>query len=130
MNAAIKSVRLVLTNDDDPDLSWLEPDSGNYDDCTSEEKAHYLAQDAERLAGYGTTWWSVGVSAVAQLQIGSVIGNKVSTAGLWGIESDSDDGYFDQVGADELCELREMLVALCFSTETINEAFANITKDW
>jgi hypothetical protein len=35
----------------------------------------------------------------------------VSSAGLWGIESDSGEEYFRQVGAEELDTLRDELVA-------------------
>lgn len=135
MNASIASVRLVVTEDSDPDLSWLEPDSGRYEGCTPAERATYLAQDAERLASYGDSWSSVGISAVATIRFTEdqsvwSVGSEVSTAGLWGIESDSGADEFDEVGSDQLSDLRAMLSALGFSASAIDDAFSSVEKNW
>jgi hypothetical protein len=134
VNAEITSVRLTIIPDDDPDFSWLEPDSGRYKGCSPEEITKYEAQDAERLADYGNGWTSVGVRAIAEIRFSEgtsvwAVGNSIETAGLWGIESDSGD-YFDTIGDEELSELRDMLSALSFSSEAIDAAFADVKKDW
>ncbi len=56
----------------------------------------YACEDYKRMEDYGKTWWEVGV--VVELVID---GDVIDQASLWGIESDSDDSYFDEV-ADSL----------------------------
>ncbi len=140
MNAEILSIRLTTIPDDDPDLSWLEPDSGNYDGCAPEDIAKYLAQDSERLASYGESWEMIGIRAVASVRFatgnGSTAGPEVapdcvvSSGGLWGIESDSGSDYFDEVGANELTELSDMLASLGFASDAIAMAIANVERGW
>lgn len=58
-----------------------------------------------------------GVRADAEIHIPglhpkSVRVMQITSAGLWGIESDSDGSYFDEVGKDELEDLRLTLAKL------------------
>lgn len=46
--------------------------------------------------------------------------NTIRSGGLWGIESDSDQDYFDEVGQDALSELKETLKVMGFIDEAIN----------
>lgn len=69
-------------------------------------------------------WWYLGITAYADIQVskGSVI-QTISSGGLWGIESDSDESYFGEVICDELTELRSELESLGFTVEQIDDAF-------
>ena len=135
MRATIASIRLAILVDESPDLSELKPDVDRYAGCTPEEIATYLAQDAERLASYGVDWESIGIRASATIRFSEdqsvwAITNKIESAGLWGIESDSGSDEFDSIGDAELSDLEDMLAALGFSSEDIATAFADVKKDW
>jgi len=54
---------------------------------------------------------------------------KISSGGLWGIESDSDASYLADIAAEELSELREQLRAVGFNTRTITAAFKDAAHD-
>lgn len=113
--ARIERVDIEQVPDYDPDLSYLEQD---YKDpnITAEEAAEMRAQDAERLAAYNRgEWYCVGVRAIAEIVIptsvegGWIIKSKIVSPGLWGIESDSEDGYLEEIGKEELAQLYEIL---------------------
>lgn len=115
----VDELRIVAETDNDPDLSYLEQD---YADVPADEAARYRQQDAERLASYGETWHTVGVYAEARLKFrtpqgGWTQGAIVRTPGIWGIETDSELSYFDELGDDQLAELQEMLGALGMTDE-------------
>lgn len=81
-----------LVVDEDADLSWLEQDCFNDVD----------AYGRDRIASYGDEWHMIGVRAVA---VGPN-GQRVATsAGLWGVESDSGDDYLASIFADEALDL-------------------------
>jgi hypothetical protein len=48
--------------------------------------------------------------------------NTIKSGGLYGIDSDSGEDYFQEVGRDELEALRDALRALSFIDETIDAA--------
>lgn len=72
----------------------------------------YIEQDAKRLEGYGERWSCVGVVARVYRE-----GVKLAESALWGIETDSDASYFEQVGSDvadeALTEAKATLAKLC-----------------
>jgi len=92
--------------DSDPDLSYLDPDANP--DCA--------AQNAERLAAYRAgAWHCIAIKARATFLIGlgeAAVIQAVESPGLWGIESDSDPGYLDEVFREEAEILRHMLEPL------------------
>lgn len=104
----IREVRLVMLADEYPDLSYLEQD------C-------FAPEGAERLAKYGDTWSCVGLRVDAVIVVNGVL-QTITSAGLWGIESDSGDGYFEQVWAEELAQLTDQLEELGFTAEEISDA--------
>lgn len=73
----------------------------------------YAEQDKERLEHYGLTWRCVGI--YAQAEVSYSIGNgssrreSLKSAGLWGIESDSEQSYLKEVECEQLNELKEHL---------------------
>jgi hypothetical protein len=79
----------------------------------------YHEQDQARLKAWRNGEWRfVGIRAKATIKIphGSNpecwIASDLSSPGLWGVESDSDDEYFQQVYQDERDELLRMLAIL------------------
>lgn len=102
------TVTVRHVSDDDADLSSLAPDSGNYDGIDDAERETYLAQDAERLADYHRgKWHYVGVVVDIRKQTTSHWadgGLVVGRASIWGIESDSEPAYFEEIERDTIAE--------------------------
>ena len=98
MNLTILKQRLL---DFDPDVSWLEQ--------TDEQMGDGFEKHArERLDAYNRgEWGMVGVRVVATLTDERGFSKVVESGGLWGIESDSDDAYFEEVAFEEWMVLRE-----------------------
>lgn len=94
--------------DEEPDLSYLKQD---YADCSADEAPKYRAQDKARLASYGNFWWCVGVRARVDFVVKGTV-QTLFSSGLWGIESDSGDDYFDDVAAEQVAELRDICAEL------------------
>lgn len=65
-------------------------------------------------------WHYVGVWAEAKIILSGTV-QTISTGGLWGIESDSDEAYFREVEEQEYDELRDMLAKIGFTIEPWSE---------
>lgn len=139
----ILNVTLVREYDSDPDLSWLiteyelTPDlriisSCRYSDETileygEEQVLAWILEDHARHRAHGDSWHMVGVRAVAEVVVrGAII--TVQTPGIWGIESDSDEEYFEAVALDECDYLRELLLEMDFSEAEIQKAM--VGRKW
>ena len=110
----IESIEVIELPDDQPDLSWLE-------DTEDKDKKH-LKQDKARLEEYNQGYWSmIGIRAKAVITINGTL-ETIESAGLWGIESDSDPSYLEEIGKEEKSELGEMLKEIGFSQSQIKEA--------
>lgn len=83
--------------------------SCNYPHPKPEEYKYFIA-DCKRLEKYGDTWWMKGCIVKAYLQ-----GIELGNASLWGIESDSDEGYFKETEED-------------LTAQAIDEAKKNLEK--
>jgi hypothetical protein len=88
----------------------------------------YRAEDEARLEAWrGDDWHFVGVRAKATIKLpcGSNpdcwIATEVLSPGLWGIESDSGDAYFQEVYREE----REILSLMLDSLRTAHRATAS-----
>jgi hypothetical protein len=99
LTVARHKFRRVERIDEYPDTSWLDDDSGR-----------------ERLVAFREgTWHLMGIQASANVLIplgGHFVTQTVTSPGLFGIESDSDEDYFDQVFAEECASLAAMLSAI------------------
>ena len=90
---------------------------GNANDSSlsPEEQQKVLESDYRRMEDYGNGWICIGIRAVAtvhrKVNAGVVQVHAFESAGVWGIESDSDDGYFHELGTEELADLKEQLDA-------------------
>lgn len=55
--------------------------------------------------------------------------NTLHSGGLYGIESDSDQSYFEEIEKEQLEELKDVLKEYGFSEDEINKSFENIIND-
>lgn len=120
-------IKTVMLPDQDPDLSHIgefnenpmeegcvtikhsdDPRSFSYFHAANASNDKEARQDYERMLDYGNGWVMVGIRAEAKLVIGGVI-QTIKSGGLWGIESDSDESYLDEVRAEEESELQGIL---------------------
>ena len=130
----------------DPDLSWIGKYSSKPDkrhntvkrypngsrskerefqyfiscNATTQQEAH---KDHRRMNDYGNEWCMVGVRVVATFRTVRECGysheHRISSAGLWGIESDSNTSFFTQVANEEYSTLVSDLRAIGFSDAEI-----------
>jgi len=74
----------------------------------------YALQDYERAEAWNRgAWCMVGVVAVAEVEVNGAR-QTIKSPGLWGIESDSGEDHFKEVGEEQLSELRAILRELGF----------------
>jgi hypothetical protein len=148
----ILSVKVNRDVDDQPDLSHLGEYSNKPGDADktidrgerSRECRYFIAtlsgdetgnpdsvrQDYERMEAYNNQkWCMIGISASADVVLAGQTVQRIRSAGLWGVESDSDGAYLAEVESEQLDELREQLEALGFSTIEIDAAFSSAKRD-
>lgn len=119
MTRYIEEIEVRRIPDDDGDASWLEQSDADMGEG-------FEAQSRERLAALARGDWEfVGVMARAHIRVAGV-SQVIESAGLWGIESDSEESYFDLVAGEQLRELREILLALGFTVEQFDEQCATM----
>lgn len=120
----------------DSKASWLESTT------EPEKRAEWLAamrsnakQVYDRMESlYAGNWYFIGVRADAEVCIIPHLGyksgmtQKITSGGLWGIESGSDKSYLEETEKEQLAELREQLKAIGFSSRAISTAFKNIER--
>lgn len=91
-----------------------------------EQVRKWVEQDEERLRTHGDSWQMIGVFAEAEIQTsedGSTwLINTIRSGGLWNTESDSDEQHFKEIEAEELENLKQVLLELGFSAEDIAAA--------
>jgi hypothetical protein len=117
----IKSIELVKTIDEYPDLSFLEQD---YNDVTNKkEREKYLEQDKTRLEEYNNgSWWMMYIYAKTRILIPlnllGYAGNNIEysyqmveirSGGLGGIDSDIDDSELKHELENQKHELIKIL---------------------
>lgn len=66
-------------------------------------------------------WWCEGCRAVAEVVIGGVL-QKITSGGLWGIESDGGDEYKNEIAVEQYNELVEILLEMGFERRDIERA--------
>ena len=137
-----KAVKIEIKRivDEHPDLSFLETtpeyhygiDGSNWKHVSDEDRQRVIAQygsiwnacmayakqDKERLDAYNRGVWNIiGMRAVATIHI-SIDNNivkiqTIESGGLFGIESDSGDDYIEDIGRDQIAEVKKYLRILC-----------------
>ena len=122
----INKITIVHKYDQDTDLSYLKQDYFNDDPTkgalvTQEENQKYKAQDKARLERYESgELYDIGIYAIAEIIINETI-QHIRSGGLWGVQCDSEEGYFKEVESDELDNLKTQLKELGFKSRYINE---------
>jgi len=121
---------------------YFNPNWQNYIG-TEENIRKYTRQDYERMESLNRgDWCYIGIRAQAQvvvsepancltrrnLSVASGIVQTITSAGLWGVESDSDREYLELVEEEELADLKSELKSLGFSSRAISTAFKNIER--
>lgn len=148
----IISVSVVRMVDDNPDLSWIgeytsEPQGEHSIDreergdmgrgeyryfvpaISPEESGNPASVEADyqQMERYNAgDWCMLGIKAVAEVVMTGNVVQRVSSGGLWGVESDSEESYLQEVGDEELGTLREELESMGFTTRQINAAFKQV----
>lgn len=86
--------------------------------------------DYKRAEAFESGEWHMrGVTACAEVQLtqsGPV--QKITSGGLWGVESDSGEDYFREVGAEQLSDLRGQLLACGFTPQQIETAIKSAKR--
>lgn len=107
----------------------------NYLGESPENIRKYVRQDYERMESLNASdWCYLGIRAEAKVVVvpfsndHGVVVQRITSGGLWGIESDSDRSYLDEIQKDELANLKSELLALGFSKRAIATAFKNVEE--
>ena len=126
------SIEAETMEEENPDLSYLtEYQGGSAGETYTDEKgkkhtitkvqeAKWRQQDKDRLESYGRTWWHIGVKAEAIIYVEGVR-QIITSGGLWGIESDSNEKYIEEEKNTQIKELEEILLSLGFTKKQIEE---------
>jgi hypothetical protein len=98
----VQEIRVRVMPDEDPDTSFLDQD-----------------EFADRKEAYDRGDFAfVGVRAEADVVIEGLV-QTLTSGGLYGIESDSDEAYVEDVALEEYDALRDVLKAVGVSTAQV-----------
>lgn len=100
--AELREVRVVVVEDTDPDPSYL--DQEEFED--------------RREAYQRGDFYFVGIRAEAEVVIEGTL-QTLQSGGLWGIESDSERSYFEEVANEEWSQLRDVLKTVGVATKQL-----------
>jgi hypothetical protein len=151
----LESVRAEIKLDTDPNLSYLGKyessipssakeyeiiDREELGDMGRNECRFFIASNVEnekqamenykRMEGYNKQdWCCIGIRAAADILISqngkSWTVHHFSSGGLWGIESDSDKSYKEEIAREELNSLKAELLVLGFTLKELKKPFAD-----
>jgi len=111
-------------------FNYVTKDGKPADGLTPEDVRKYVRQDYERMESLNAGYWGfIGIRADAKVQLTGDLTQKITSGGLWGIESDSDDGHLEETEKEELSDLKTQLLALGFSKRAISTAFKNVEHE-
>lgn len=123
--------RKVLGDWNRNEYEYFNPYQNPFNGKTQAEKKEickYAKQDYERYESYNNQHWHmIGILAEAKIQVSDII-QRITSGGLWGIESDSNKEYINQVESEELSALSHELEALGFKRKQILKAQENIQR--
>lgn len=144
MKKRIASVTIKKQVDEYPDTSFLgtytdKPQKG---DCFRHNAGRdeykyfrpanpeYRWEDFKRMEGLNNgDWCYLGITVYAEIQVkinkDNWLADSIGSGGLWGIESDSKQSFFEEVAKYEMATLRIALKELGFSNKAIDRAFEN-----
>src|SRR6267142_4913273 len=122
-----------------PSFNYVTKTDDPADGLTPEEVRKYVREDYARMERMNRgDWCYIGIRAeaevVANVQSEGKPGKwhgvvqRVTSGGLWGIESDSKRSYIEEEQAGQLAELKTELLAMGFSKRAISIAFKNVEE--
>lgn len=108
-----------------PSFNYVDA-KGNAKDLTADEVIRYTKQDFKHMESLNDgSECFYGVMAEAEITVGDIC-QTITSGGIWGIESYSDDSYFKEMEDEQLHKLKQQLTALGFSKRAISTAFKNV----
>jgi len=118
-------------------LNYVDRHGKPVDGNTPEEIRKYVLQDYERMESLNRgAWCFMGIDAEAEIGLPqgtphpvtgqSYLIQRLTSGGLWGIESDSERSYIEEEEKNQLSELRGVLRSFGFTTRQISAAFKNV----
>lgn len=119
-----------------PSFNYVDKDGKPLPGETPETVRHNVQQDYERMEHLSADDWSfIGIKAVAEVSVSLDGGktfkrDKLTSGGLWGIESDSDVAYLKSVEEEELAQLEDLLKAYGFGRSKVARAIKNAEREW
>jgi hypothetical protein len=108
------------------EYNYFKPYACGEDEGT-EDFITYGKQGFKRMEGLNNSdWFFMGITAKAKIRLPNDTVQVIESGGLWGIESDSDNGYLQTIIDEELHNLRESLEALGIGKRAITYAFKDV----
>ena len=150
METTIKRIIIKKEVDNDTDLSHLGSFSNekgkyaiehslgdsrtlNYFNADNVEDMQQAQQNYKRIMQYENgSVCDYGITAYAKLSTDqdtvpvSFLINTISSGGLWGISSDSEQSYIKSVGKEQLIELKKVLLSLGFTKKEIDKVVVEV----
>ena len=106
----LQSVRVIFEEDPDPDISYLEQD-----------------EFEDRLDAYrNEVFHHIGVHVEAEVSIADTV-QTLTSPGIWGIESDTDEESLDQIVSEEWKSLRDVLKTVGVPTDKLP---LEVQREW
>ena len=102
----------------------LEDPDARPEDFLFQDKTYEKEDSARLKAWQNDEWHFIGIRAEAEITIISPTGDcatyyTLESAGLWGIESDSDEAYLQSIYEDEKAQLIDAIKAFPLALENI-----------
>jgi hypothetical protein len=85
-----------------------------------------LANYTRMEAGMRGEWCLIGIKAEAEVHLTGDTVQRLTSGGLWGVESDGGDSYHKEIEGEQLEELMGELESVGFTEAEIKAAFANV----
>lgn len=107
---------------------WFNPQPCTCENLEQSEQAYGRMMDHER-----GDWQPISIRAIAHVRTStdgiSWQGHDIESPGLWGIESDSDKSYLDEVKCDQFRKLAESLREFGFSQTDLDDPAITIINN-
>ena len=119
---------------DNREYRYFNPNVANYKGEPDADIRRYCEQDYARMESLNSgDWCFIGIRVDAEYSVGNAragyLAQKLTSGGLWGIESDSSEDYLTSVESEELDALAAQLKGIGFSSRAIAAAFKNIERE-
>jgi hypothetical protein len=101
----------------------------------TKEYYQYGMQDYERMEGLERgDWRFIGIRAIAKVGVSLDGGknfkvDKITSGGLWGIESDAEDSDLKEIEQEQLSELKDLLLAYGFGRSKVGKAISEAERE-